>query len=319
MFESQLLKPESIKVEAVSPACAKVVMEPFERGFGHTLGNALRRILLSSISGASVVKVKIEGVDHEYSTLEGLREDVVELLLNLKGVVAKLHGCESACLRLEKSGPGPVLASDIAGTHEVEIVNPGHVIGHLEAGGKLAMDIWLENGRGYVPATARPEGEKAIGEIWLDASHSPIARVAYAVEAARVGQRTDLDRLCVEIQTNGSVTPEEAIRQAAGILVSQLAVFSDIEAPAAQAVEEKKSAPEVDPQLSRPVEELELTMRSSNCLRAENICLIGDLVQRSEQELLKTPNLGRKSLNEIKDALAARGLSLGMKIEGWEG
>ena len=312
-----LLKPDSITVEAFSPLKAKVVLEPFERGFGHTLGNALRRILLSSIAGAAPTEVTIQGVEHEYSTIDGVREDLVELLLNIKGVVVNFNGATEARLRLVKEGPCVVTAKDIQGTHEVDIVNPDHVIAYLEAGGKMDMEIRFELGRGYVPSTARNAEDKTIGAIGLDASFSPVRKVAYAVEAARVGQRTDLDRLVLEIETNGCVSPEEALRQAAYILVSQLGVFTGIEAPVALESKQEEQKPSVDPQLSRPVEDLELTMRSSNCLRAENICLIGDLVMRSEQELLKTPNLGRKSLNEIKDALQARNLSLGMKIDGW--
>jgi len=261
--------------------------------------------------------VQIAGVLHEYSTIEGVQEDVVDILLNLKGVVLKLHNREDALLSLKKKGEGAVTAGDIEATHDVEIVNPEHVIAHLSPGGKLEMQIKVEKGRGYLPGNLRviPEESKGIGKIILDASFSPIKRVSYSVESARVEQRTDLDKLIIDIETNGAIEPEEAIRYAARILVDQLSVFAALEGTA-PAVEEKK-APQVDPILLRPVDDLELTVRSANCLKAENIYYIGDLIQRTETELLKTPNLGRKSLNEIKEVLASRGLTLGMKLENW--
>jgi DNA-directed RNA polymerase subunit alpha len=292
-------------------------MEPFERGFGHTLGNALRRILLSSLPGHASTEVSIEGVLHEYSTLDGVREDIVDLLLNLKGVVLKLHSRSETTLRLAKSGEGVVRASDIETTHDVEVINPDHVIAHLSPGGKLDMQIKVEEGRGYVPGNQRPAASdnKVIGRIVLDASFSPVRRVSYLVESARVEQRTDLDRLVIDLETNGAVDPEEAIRYAARVLMDQLSVFADLEGTPV-AVEQPK-APAIDPVLLRPVDDLELTVRSANCLKAENIYYIGDLIQRTETELLKTPNLGRKSLNEIKEVLASRGLTLGMKLENW--
>lgn len=311
-----LLTPRIVDVQTVSPVQARVVMEPFERGFGHTLGNALRRILLSSMPGFAPTEVTIDGVLHEYSTIDGIQEDVVDILLNLKGVVFKLHDRETVTLRLDKSGEGVVRASDIETAHDVEIINPEHPIAHLSPGGKLSMEITVERGRGYVPGNLRQIGEsKSIGKLVLDASFSPIRRVSYAVESARVEQRTDLDKLVIDIETNGVVEPEEAIRNAARVLVQQLSVFADLESAPASA--EQKSSISVDPVLLRPVDDLELTVRSANCLKAENIYYIGDLIQRTENELLKTPNLGRKSLNEIKDVLAQRGLTLGMKLEGW--
>jgi DNA-directed RNA polymerase subunit alpha len=317
MQSNQLLKPRIIDVENLSPVHARVTMEPFERGFGHTLGNALRRILLSSLPGHAATEVSIEGVLHEYSTLDGVREDIVDLLLNLKGVVLKLHTRGEATLRLAKSGEGVVRASDIETTHDVEIINPDHVIAHLSPGGKLDMQIKVEEGRGYVPGNQRPAASdnKVIGRIVLDASFSPVRRVSYLVESARVEQRTDLDRLIIDLETNGAVDPEEAIRYAARVLMDQLSVFADLEGTPV-AVEQPK-APAIDPVLLRPVDDLELTVRSANCLKAENIYYIGDLIQRTETELLKTPNLGRKSLNEIKEVLASRGLTLGMKLENW--
>lgn len=317
MQSNALLKPRIIDVQNLSPAHARVVMEPFERGFGHTLGNALRRILLSSMPGYAPTEVQIEGVLHEYSTLDGVREDVVDILLNLKGVVLKLHNRSEAYLRLSRNGEGVVTAGDIEVTHDVEIVNPEHVIAHVAPGGKLDLQFKIEQGRGYVPGTVRQSSSenKAIGHIVLDASFSPIRRVSYSVESARVEQRTDLDRLVMDVETNGAVEPEEAVRYAARVLVDQLSVFAELEGTA-PAVEQRKPAV-IDPILLRPVDDLELTVRSANCLKAENIYYIGDLIQRTENELLKTPNLGRKSLNEIKEVLASRGLTLGMKLENW--
>jgi len=315
-MQTGLLKPRIIDVQSVSPVQAKVVMEPFERGYGHTLGNALRRILLSSMQGYAATEVSIDGVLHEYSTLDGVQEDIVDILLNLKGIVFKLHGRDSVTLQLKKDGEGVVRASDIETSHDVEIINPDHVIAHLSAGGKLAMEIRVEKGCGYVPGNVRNLGDsKSIGKLVLDASFSPVRRVAYNVESARVEQRTDLDKLIIDIETNGVVEPEDAIRTAARMLIDQLSVFADLEGTAVP-VEQQKSI-QVDPILLRPVDDLELTVRSANCLKAENIYYIGDLIQRTENELLKTPNLGRKSLNEIKEVLAARGLTLGMKLENW--
>ena len=317
MQATSLLKPRIIDVQTLSPVHARVVMEPFERGYGHTLGNALRRILLSSMPGSAPTEVNIEGVLHEYSTLDGVREDVVDLMLNLKGVVLKLHSREEAMLTLTKVGEGVVTAGDIEAGHDVEVVNPDHVIAHVAPGGKLDMQIKVESGRGYVPANSRPVDSetKGIGRIMIDASFSPVRRVAYTVESARVEQRTDLDKLIMDIETNGAIEPEEAIRYAARVLMEQLSVFADLEGTPI-AIEMPRPS-QVDPILLRPVDDLELTVRSANCLKAENIYYIGDLIQRTETELLKTPNLGRKSLNEIKEVLASRGLTLGMKLENW--
>jgi DNA-directed RNA polymerase subunit alpha len=292
-------------------------MEPFERGYGHTLGNALRRTLLSSMPGFAATEVKIAGVLHEYSTIDGVQEDVVDILLNLKGIVLRLHNRDEAILTLKKTGEGVVTAADIEPMHDVEIINPDHVIAHLTAGGKLDVQIKVEKGRGYVAAVTRRGDEEArsVGGLVLDASFGPVRRVSYAVESARVEQRTDLDKLVIDIETNGAIDPEEAVRYAARVLVEQLSVFADLKGTPAL-IEEKK-ATQIDPVLLRPVDDLELTVRSANCLKAENIYYIGDLIQRTETELLKTPNLGRKSLNEIKEVLASRGLTLGMKLENW--
>jgi DNA-directed RNA polymerase subunit alpha len=292
-------------------------MEPFERGYGHTLGNALRRILLSSMPGSAVTEVKIAGVLHEYSSIDGVQEDVVEILLNLKGLVLKLHNARETTLHLKKSGAGVVTAADIETNADTEVINPNHVIAHLTAGGKLEIEIKVEQGRGYVSAISRqqPGETRAVGLIALDASFSPISRVSYSVESARVEQRTDLDKLIMDIETNSAIDPEESIRYAARILVDQFSVFAALEGTPAPV--EKPQAPKVDPMLLRPVDDLELTPRSSNCLKAQSIHYIGDLIQHNEADLLRTPNLGRKSLNEIKQVLAEHGLSLGMKLENW--
>jgi DNA-directed RNA polymerase subunit alpha len=311
------LKPRIVEVDRMSPLHAKVTMEPFERGYGHTLGNALRRILLSSMTGYAPTEVKITGVVHEYSTIESVQEDVVDILLNLKGVAFKLHNKGEVNLKLAKEGEGVVTAGDIQLPHDVEVLNPDHIIAHLTKGGKLELEVRVESGRGYQPVPARKvdADSRSVGSILVDASFSPVRRVAYAVESARVEQRTDLDRLVIDIETNGVVEPEEAVRTAARILVDQLSVFADLKGTESSAA--APSAPQVDPILLRPVDDLELTVRSANCLKAENIYYIGDLIQRTETELLKTPNLGRKSLNEIKEVLASRGLALGMKLENW--
>ncbi|MDR0234401.1 MAG: DNA-directed RNA polymerase subunit alpha [Zoogloeaceae bacterium] len=316
MQSNALLKPRIIDVQSLSPVEAKVVMEPFERGFGHTLGNALRRILLSSMDGYAPTQVSIDGVLHEYSALDGVEEDVVDILLNLKGVVFKLHNRNDVTLALQKEGKGEIRAGDIELPHDVEIINPEHVIAHLQPGGKLAMEIRVEKGRGYVPGNMRNLNDsKHIGKLVLDASFSPVKRVAYFVESARVEQRTDLDKLIVEIETNGVIQPEEAIRAAARILVNQLEVFAELEGTLP--VIEAAKPEQVDPLLLCSVDDLELTVRSANCLKAESVHYIGDLIQRTENELLKTPNLGKKSLTEIKEVLAKRGLTLGMKLDNW--
>ncbi|MFM2399732.1 MAG: DNA-directed polymerase subunit alpha, partial [Pseudomonadota bacterium] len=319
MANTPFLKPRNIEVEALGPFSAKVTMEPFERGYGHTLGNALRRVLLSSMVGYAPTETTIAGVVHEYSTIDGVQEDVVDILLNLKGVVFKLHNRDEATVTLRKSGEGIVTAADIELSHDVEIINPEHVIANL-AGGKLEMQVRIEKGRGYVPGNVRAfldDHSKTIGRIVMDASFSPVRKVSYAVESARVEQRTDLDKLVMHIETNGAISPEEAVRQSARILVDQLSVFAALEGQTEVVEAPVRTNVQVDPLLMRPVDDLELTVRSANCLKAENIYYIGDLIQRTENELLKTPNLGRKSLNEIKEVLAARGLTLGMKLENW--
>ncbi len=315
---NEFLTPKNIDVTEISTTRAKVVLEPLERGFGHTLGNALRRILLSSMPGCAVTEVEIDGVQHEYSAIEGVQEDVIEILLNLKNVAVVMHGKDTTVLNLVKKGTGPVTAADIQLDHDVEIKNPELVIANITSDIELSMRLTVTRGRGYQPADARQRDDdetRAIGRLQLDASYSPVKRLAYSVESARVEQRTDLDKLVLDLETNGTIEPEEAIRRAATILQQQLAVFVDLEGE--KEAEPEKKEDQIDPILLRPVDDLELTVRSANCLKAENIYYIGDLIQRTEVELLKTPNLGKKSLTEIKDILASRGLSLGMRLENW--
>jgi DNA-directed RNA polymerase subunit alpha len=315
---TDFLTPRHIDVQELGPTRARVTLEPLERGFGHTLGNTLRRILLSSMPGSAISEVQIEGVLHEYSAIEGVQEDVINVLLNLKGVAVTLHHGEQATIRISKQGAGPVTAGDFQLTQDVEIANPEHLICTLNDNGSIRLEARVTKGRGYVPADSIDEEEdegRPIGSLRLDATYSPMRRVAYSVESARVEQRTDLDKLVLDIETNGTIDPEEAIRRAATILQQQLAVFVDLESEGEPMHEIRED--EIDPILVRPVDDLELTVRSANCLKAENIYYIGDLIQRTEVELLKTPNLGKKSLTEIKDVLASRGLSLGMRLENW--
>ncbi len=313
----ELLRPQTVEVKELGLNRYRVVLEPLERGFGHTLGNALRRILLSSLPGAAVTEVKIDKVLHEFSSIDGVKEDVVEIILNLKGLAIQFErNASTARLTLQKKGEGVVRASDINTKGDVKIMNPDHVLAHLTKNGELKLTMTVSRGRGYVPAPTvdKKEGQE-IGEISLDASFSPIRKVTYSVESARVEQRTDLDKLILEIETNGTMSPDEAVKKAAYMLQDQVNVFIDLQPPKAQKAVDTVTG--VDPLLLRPVDDLELTVRSANCLKAEDIFFIGDLVQRNENELLKTPNLGKKSLNEIKSILAKHGLALGMQIENW--
>ena len=315
---NDFLTPQQIEVQSDSPFRAKVTLEPLERGFGHTLGNTLRRILLSSMPGCAITEVQIDGVLHEYSTMEGVQEDVIDILLNLKDISIVMHNQDEGVITLSKDGAGAVLAGDFQLTEDIEIANPDHVVCNLNDKGSIRIEARVTRGRGYVPVDSQVEAEdetRSIGVLRLDASYSPMRRVSYSVESTRVEQRTDLDKLILDLETNGTIDPEESIRRAATILQHQLAVFVDLDNEKEQVVEEKED--EVDPILIRPVDDLELTVRSANCLKAENIYYIGDLIQRTEVELLKTPNLGKKSLTEIKDVLASRGLALGMRIENW--
>ena len=310
-----LLVPTEIQVEDINETTSKITLEPLERGFGHTLGNALRRILLSSMPGAAITDVKIEGISHEYSTIEGIREDVIDILLNLKDMPVNLLEGTSAEIKLDMAGPSEVTASSFEVPGNVELVNPDHHVASLVDKVNLTLTATVKTGRGYEPADLRGEEETQVGALKVDASFSPVKRVAYSVENARFEKRTDLDKLIVELETDGTLKPKEAIEHSATIMQQQLAAFVNLDAIAEQ--EAKKEQNDSDPLLMRSIEELELTVRSTNCLKAESIFLIGDLIQRSEFDLLKTPNLGKKSLNEIKDVLASKGFALGTTIDNW--
>jgi len=317
IYTSQFLKPRMVDIQRFSNTRTRLVLEPLERGFGHTLGSAMRRVLLSSMEGSAVVEAQIDGVVHEYSAIDGVQEDFLDILLNMKGLAVKLHDLNEVVLTLNKSGVGPVTAGDIQLPHNVEIVNPGHVIANL-TGGSLSITFKVAKGRGYSPSNTRQTSEdedRSIGQLYLDASFSPVNMVTYAVESARVENRTDLDKLIIDVDTDGTLDAEDAIKFASTILSDQLSSFVDF-----TVIEEKKEEPEVAqiaPELLQAIDELDLTVRSANCLKAENIYYVGDLIQRSEMELLKTPNLGKKSLTEIKDVLASKGLSLGMHLDNW--
>ncbi|MEM7196032.1 MAG: DNA-directed RNA polymerase subunit alpha [Pseudomonadota bacterium] len=314
----EFLRPRLVEAKNLDDLRSRITIEPLERGFGYTLGNALRRILLSSMPGCAITDVRIEGVLHEYSALEGVQEDVIDILMNLKSLALKMHTRNEAVLTLKKQGPGVVTAADIELIDDVEVVDESHHIATLSQDAQLEIEFTVRRGRGYETAESRmhdTDESRAVGVIQLDASYSPISKVSYAVEDARVEQRTDLDRLILEIESNGSIDPETAVRRAATILHDQISVFVNLEESMVQSKVEEE--PDVDPTLLRPVDDLELTVRSANCLKAENIYYIGDLVQHTETELLKTPNLGKKSLTEIKDVLAQRDLTLGMKLENW--
>ena len=310
-----LLVPTEIQVENVSDSVSKVTLEPLERGFGHTLGNALRRILLSSMPGAAVTDVVIDGISHEYSTIEGVREDVIDILLNLKDMPVKLIEGNEAELKLSVNGPCEVTSSSFEAPGNVELTDADHHVVSLVDKIKLNMSVFVRTGRGYEPADIRDDENNTVGGLKVDASFSPVKRVSYSVENARFEKRTDLDKLILELETDGTIDAKMAIEHSATIMQQQLAAFVDLEAIAEQ--EAKKEQNDFDPLLLRSIEELELTVRSTNCLKAESIFLIGDLIQRSEFDLLKTPNLGKKSLNEIKDVLASKGLSLGMVLDNW--
>ena len=318
---NEMLTPKVLKVQSENANHSRIVLEPLERGFGHTLGNALRRILMSSMPGSAITEVTIDGVLHEYSTIEGVQEDVVNILLNLKEVAVRIASSDEATLTLKKEGPGHVTAGDIETTHDVEILNPDYVIATLDDKGSINMTLKVEKGVGFrstdtfVKLLEEEIQEKSIGKLKIDSTFSPVKKVAYFVDNARVENRTDLDKLTIDLQTNGTIDPEEAIRISANILQRQLHSFVDMKFE--EQASEQKDTNEFDPVLLRPVDDLELTVRSANCLKAENIYYIGDLVQKTENELLKTPNLGKKSLTEIKDVLASRALSLGMKLENW--
>ena len=310
-----LLVPTEIQVDDISPNLSKVTLEPLERGFGHTLGNALRRILLSSMPGAAVTDVVIDGISHEYSTIEGIREDVIDILLNIKDMPVNLIEGNTAEISLDITGPCDVTASSFEVPGNAELVNQDFHIATIVDKVNLKMKLTVKTGRGYEPADLRDDEDRVVGGLKVDASFSPVRRVSYTVDNARFEKRTDLDKLLIELETDGTLDPKMAIEHAATIIQQQLGAFVDLDAIAEQ--EAKKDQNDFDPLLLRSIEELELTVRSTNCLKAESIFLIGDLIHRSEFDLLKTPNLGKKSLNEIKDVLASKNLSLGMNVENW--
>lgn len=313
-FRSRLLKPRKITVSSRTPFLADIEIEPLERGFGHTLGNALRRILLSTMPGAAITEARIEGVLHEYSTIEGVHEDVVEILLNLKGIALRIHEGTEAILRLEKEEEGEVKVKDLKLPAQVEALNPEHVICRLSGNMRLSMELKAEVGQGYQAAgSGNRGGERPIGTLLLDASFSPVRRVAFEVESARVEQRTDLDRLVLHIETNGGMEAKECLQEAAKILLDQFGVLANLEAEAAP--HEPTPLKGVDPFFLKSVESLDLSTRSLHILQEEGISTVGDLVRHTEAELMRLPALGRKALNEIKESLASRGLSLGMRFE----
>ena len=320
----EFLRP-AVTVQEQGTTNARITLEPLERGFGHTLGNALRRVLLSSIPGAAITEVVIDNVQHEYSAIPDVREDVIDILLNLKGIAIKMFGAEEEIITLEAKGPAEITAGDFKLTQQVEIANPDHHICTLNKNGKIRIEARVTRGRGYVPADDREEAESQevresnpIGFLRLDASYSPMKRVAYTVESTRVEQRTDLDKLILDIETNGAIDPEDAVGLAASTLRDQLSIFVNLDNEVAKLAGTTTTSQSFDPILSRPVDDLELTVRSANCLKAEHIRYIGDLIQKTEHELLKTPNLGRKSLDEIQSQLESRGLKLGTELVGWE-
>ena len=314
-----LIKPNKLNVESGDDPkrIATVVAEPLERGFGLTLGNALRRVLLSSLQGAAVTSLQIEGVLHEFSSIPGVREDVTDIVLNIKAMSLRMHGDGQKRIWLKATGPGEVTAGMIETGHDIEVMNPELVICTLDQGAKITMEMTVESGKGYVAATQNRPEDAPIGLIPVDALFSPVRRISYKVENSRVGQVTDYDRLALRVETDGSVTPEDAVALAARILQDQLQLFINFEEPRAVTEEEKPAELPFNRNLLRKVDELELSVRSANCLKNDNIVYIGDLVQKTESEMLRTPNFGRKSLNEIKEVLTAMGLHLGMEITNW--
>ncbi|WP_254454167.1 DNA-directed RNA polymerase subunit alpha [Siccirubricoccus sp. G192] len=314
-----LIRPEKLGVEAGADPdrTATIVAEPLERGFGMTLGNALRRVLLSSLQGAAVMALHIDGVLHEFSSIQGVREDVTDLVLNVKQLAIRMQGEGPKRLQLTATGPGEVTAGQIQTTGDIEIANPDLVICTLDDGAKLSMELTVGTGKGYVPAAQNRPEDAPIGLIPVDAIYSPVRRVAYRVEPTRVGQVTDYDKLVLTVETDGTVAPEDAVALAARILQDQLQLFINFDEPRERKVEEERDDLPFNRNLLRKVDELELSVRSANCLKNDNIVYIGDLVQKTEQEMLRTPNFGRKSLNEIKEVLSSMGLGLGMTVTGW--
>ena len=315
----ELIKPNKLVIQpGVDPdRAAIVVAEPMERGFGLTLGNGLRRVLLSSLQGAAVTSIQIEGVLHEFTTIPGVREDVTDIVLNVKSLAVRMHGEEPRRMTLTAKGPGEVTAGQIETGHDVEIMNPETVICTLDKGASLSMELTVESGKGYVAAVMDRDEEAPIGVIPVDAVYSPVKKVAYKVENSRSGQYLDYDKLTLELETNGTVTPDDAVAYAARILQDQLQLFINFDEPVVEEVKVESDEPELNRHLLRKVDELELSVRSANCLKNDNIVYIGDLIQKTEAEMLRTPNFGRKSLNEIKEVLTQMGLHLGMEVPDW--
>ena len=315
----ELIKPQKLNVQPGRRPDreATIIVEPLERGFGITIGNALRRVLLSSLQGAAVTAVHIDGVLHEFSSIAGVREDVPDIVLNLKALGLRLHSDTAKRVHLKATGPCIVTGAMIETGHDVEIMDPDHVICHVDEGGQLSMELTVSSGKGYVPATLNKAEDAPIGLIAIDAIYSPVRKVAYRVDNARVGQQTDYDRLTLVVETDGSVQPDDSVALAARIIQDQLQPFINFEDP--HHAQPSAPRPELpfNPNLLRKVDELELSVRSANCLKNDNIVYIGDLVQKSEGEMLRTPNFGRKSLNEIKEVLTQMGLHLGMDVVGW--
>ena len=313
----ELIKPTNLEVTSGEGGNkAKIVVEPLERGFGLTLGNALRRVLLSSLQGGAVTAIKIDGVLHEFSVVPGVREDVTDIVLNVKGLAVAVHNEGQKLMTLKAEGPCVVTAAMIETGHDVEIMNPDHVICNLDAGAKISMELTVDTGKGYVPAYQNKPADAPIGLIAVDAIYSPVKKVSYKVENTRVGQITDYDKLTMVVETNGVVTPEDAVAYAARILQDQLKPFINFDEPENEVEDVKEELP-FNRNLLKKVDELELSVRSANCLKNDNIVYIGDLVQKTEAEMLRTPNFGRKSLNEIKEVLAKMGIHLGMDTPGW--
>lgn len=315
----ELIKPNKLDIKAGhdSQRAGTIVAEPLERGFGLTLGNALRRVLLSSLQGAAVNSVQIDGVLHEFSTISGVREDVTDIIMNIKEIALRMHVEGPRRVILHKEGPGVVTAGDIEETADVEILNPEHVLCTLDENTEIRMEFTVNTGKGYVPAERNRPEDSPIGLIPVDSLYSPVTKVSYKVENTREGQILDYDKLTMQIETDGSVTPEDAVAFSARILQDQLQIFVNFEEPKTEVVEEKGPELEFNAALLKKVDELELSVRSANCLKNDNIVYIGDLIQKSEAEMLRTPNFGRKSLNEIKEVLAQMGLHLGMEVPNW--
>jgi DNA-directed RNA polymerase subunit alpha len=314
---SELIKPNKLEIVSSTPTKAVIVAEPLERGYGLTLGNALRRVLLSSLQGAAVTAIQIDGVLHEFSSISGVREDVTDMVLNIKEIAIRMEGDGPKRMVVRKEGPGVVTAGDIQTVGDVEILNPDHVICTLDEGAEIRMELTVDTGKGYVAADRNRAEDAPIGLIPVDSLYSPVRKVSYKIDATREGQVLDYDKLTLTIETNGSVTPEDAVAYAARIIQDQLSIFVNFDEPVKEEPEEKVQELAFNPALLKKVDELELSVRSANCLKNDNIVYIGDLIQKTESEMLRTPNFGRKSLNEIKEVLAGMGLHLGMEVPTW--